>query len=71
MSGNLNHQSLHFTPLTVSLIAVRTWLPVCTRQRKFLEVSRPASAQEIILSDDGSRLLEGITTNFFVVARSR
>ncbi|XP_047325645.1 uncharacterized protein LOC124929348 isoform X2 [Impatiens glandulifera] len=39
------------------------------RIRKSLEEFRPSSATEILLSNDGDRILEGSVTNFFVVCR--
>lgn len=41
------------------------------RTRQVLEQSRPKGVTEIILSNDGDLLLEGITTNFFVVVSRR
>jgi branched-subunit amino acid aminotransferase/4-amino-4-deoxychorismate lyase len=35
-----------------------------------LENSKPTGVSEIILSNDGNRLLEGLVTNFFVVSRN-
>lgn len=37
------------------------------RQRKRLEKLRPPSVTELLLSNDGERILEGCLTNFFVV----
>lgn len=39
------------------------------RLRKPLEKLRPPSATELLLSDDGDKILEGSVTNFFVVCR--
>lgn len=39
------------------------------RVRKGLEKLRAPSATELLLSNDGDRILEGSTTNFFVVCR--
>lgn len=39
------------------------------RLRKHLEKLRPPLATELLLSDDGDRILEGCLTNFFVVCR--
>lgn len=39
------------------------------RLRKPLEKFRPPSTTELLLSNDGDRLLEGCVTNFFVVCR--
>ncbi|XP_024029293.1 uncharacterized protein LOC21397270 isoform X1 [Morus notabilis] len=39
------------------------------RMRKPLEKLRPPSATELLLSNDGDRLLEGSVSNFFVVCR--
>ncbi|KAL5569234.1 hypothetical protein UlMin_025809 [Ulmus minor] len=39
------------------------------RVRKPLEKLRPPSATELLLSNDGNRLLEGSVSNFFVVCR--
>ncbi|CAI5500716.1 unnamed protein product [Closterium sp. Naga37s-1] len=38
--------------------------------RRVLEAARPAEANDVILSNDGDALLEGITSNLFVVART-
>lgn len=37
------------------------------RLRKPLEMLRPPFATELLLSDNGDRILEGTITNFFVV----
>ncbi|OVA13522.1 Aminotransferase [Macleaya cordata] len=39
------------------------------RLRKYLENLRPPSVNELVLSNDGDRILEGCVTNFFVVCR--
>ncbi|KAK1270525.1 hypothetical protein QJS04_geneDACA012674 [Acorus gramineus] len=39
------------------------------RCRKHLEKLRPPSVTEILLSNDGDRILEGSVTNFFVISR--
>lgn len=39
------------------------------RLRKPLEKLRPPFATELLLSNDGDRILEGCLTNFFVVCR--
>ncbi|KAF6134770.1 hypothetical protein GIB67_002171 [Kingdonia uniflora] len=39
------------------------------RFRKCLEALRPPLANELLLSNDGDRILEGCVTNFFVVCR--
>lgn len=39
------------------------------RVRKHLEKLRPPSATELLLSNDGDRMLEGCLTNFFVVCQ--
>ncbi|CAI5475361.1 unnamed protein product [Closterium sp. Yama58-4] len=38
--------------------------------RRALEAARPAEARDVILSNDGNALLEGITSNLFLVART-
>ncbi|CAI5495189.1 unnamed protein product [Closterium sp. Naga37s-1] len=38
--------------------------------RRALEAARPAEARDVILSNDGNALLEGITSNLFVLARA-
>ncbi|KAL8143467.1 hypothetical protein V2J09_016499 [Rumex salicifolius] len=38
-----------------------------SRQRKSLDSMRPSSATELLLSDDGDRILEGTVTNFYAV----
>ncbi|GJP30100.1 hypothetical protein CLOM_g22310 [Closterium sp. NIES-68] len=38
--------------------------------RRALETAKPAEARDVILSTDGNALLEGITTNLFIVART-
>ena len=38
--------------------------------REPLERAKPVGATEIVLSNDGDRLLEGLVTNFFVVAKN-
>lgn len=37
------------------------------RLRKPLEMLRPPSVTELLMSDNGDRILEGTITNFFVV----
>lgn len=39
-----------------------------SRSRKHLERLRPPSVTELLLSNDGERILEGCLTNFFVVS---
>ncbi|GBG68761.1 hypothetical protein CBR_g3301 [Chara braunii] len=39
--------------------------------RRSLEKNKPASVSEVILSNDGRTLLEGMVTNFFVIKRRR
>lgn len=39
------------------------------RIRKSLEKLRPDSVTELLLSNDGDRILEGCVTNYFVVCR--
>lgn len=41
------------------------------RSRQALEKRRPKDVTEIILSNDGDLLLEGLVTNFFVVSRGK
>lgn len=42
---------------------------ILARLRKPLEKLRPPSVSELLLSNDGDRILEGSVTNFFVVCR--
>jgi hypothetical protein len=39
------------------------------RMRKSMEKMRPPGATELLLTNDGDRILEGSVTNFFVVCR--
>ncbi len=42
-----------------------------TRQRRALELAKPADCNEVILCDEGGRLFEGLQTNFYAVVDGR
>ncbi|KAL6578032.1 hypothetical protein OROMI_010360 [Orobanche minor] len=51
----------------ISFSAFQPVLLKCGRLRKHLEKLRPPTITELLLSNDGERILEGCLTNFFVV----
>lgn len=74
------HMSNYFpnsplTPAHLAILGPSRDLPLAkyslwATTRQMLENSKPTGVSEIILSNDGNHLLEGLVTNFFVVSRN-
>ena len=63
------------TPAQLAILGPSRDLPLAkyslwATTRQMLENSKPTGVSEIILSNDGNHLLEGLVTNFFVVSRN-